>query len=163
MRIHLLGDVATSLRVHQPSRLVLQALYLLVVLSLPALAENKQGVQNLPSASSSPPGKDSAPVVHFEADPTRARLSLLSWDTEGGGQAQKNLLRTGSAAGLRVRLDGQWRGGEEFPTQVERISEAETRYRLALAPETVLEWRLRPAAGALKMTQIGRASCRERV
>jgi Bacterial alpha-L-rhamnosidase 6 hairpin glycosidase domain len=131
---------------------VLQVLYLLAVLSLPALAENKQGIRNFPSGSSFPPGKDSAPVVHFEADPTRARIPMLSWDTEGGGQAQKNLLRTGSAAGLRVRMDGQWRGGEEFPTQVERISEAETRYRVALAPETVLEWRLRSAAGALKMT-----------
>src|ERR1019366_4621895 len=84
--------------------------------------------------------------------PTRARLPLLSWDTEGGGQAQKNLLRTGSAAGLRVKLNGQWRGGEEFPTQLERIGGAEILYHLALAPETVLEWRLRSNAGALKMT-----------
>src|ERR1019366_1563634 len=123
----------------------------LAALSVPALAENKQAIRNSPGGSSFPPGKNSAPVVHFEADPTRARLPLLSWDTEGGGQAQKNLLRTGSAAGLRVRLDGQWRGGEEFPTQVERISGAETLYRLALAPEIVLEWRLHSAAGALKM------------
>ena len=102
-----------------PSGLVLQALCLLAVFSLPALAENNQAIRNLPAGSSLSPGKDRAPVVRFEPDPTRARIPLLSWDTEGGDHARNNLLRTGSAVGLRVKLNGQWRGGEEFPTQVE--------------------------------------------
>ena len=135
-----------------PSRLVLPALYLLTVCALPALAENNQAIRNSVSISRLSDGKDSAPVVRFETDPSRARIPLLSWDTEGGGQARKNLLRAGSAVGLRVKLHGQWRGGEEFPTQVEQIAGTGTRYRLAIAPETVLEWRLRPDAGAVKVT-----------
>jgi hypothetical protein len=37
-----------------------------------------------------------------ETDPVRTRLPALSWGTEGGARAAMNLLRTGTAIGLRV-------------------------------------------------------------
>lgn len=51
------------------------------------------------------------PRLRFKADVSRPALSFLSWDTEGGGRAETNLLRGGAAAGLRVRPSGGWPAG----------------------------------------------------
>ncbi len=69
-----------------------------------------------------------------------------------------NLLRTGTAIGLRVKVNGQWSGGETFETQVEKVGVAETRYRLVIAPDADLEWRVRPGAGQLTMTFLARGA-----
>lgn len=106
---------------------------------------------------------DPAAVLRLEADPARARLPVLSWDTEGGDRAGMNLLRTETAIGLRVKINGQWRGGETFETQVEKVGAAETRYRLLLAPDAELEWRVRPGAGQLTMTFLARGAGLSRV
>ncbi|MDD2765196.1 MAG: hypothetical protein PHE83_14625 [Opitutaceae bacterium] len=95
---------------------------------------------------------DPAAVFRLEVDPVHARVPVLSWDTEGGDRAKMNLLRTDTAVGLRIKMNGQWRGGETFATRVEKAGGAETCYRLALAPDAELEWRLQPGAGRLTMT-----------
>ncbi len=95
---------------------------------------------------------DAAAIFRLEADSAHARIPVLSWDTEGGDRAKMNLLRTDTAVGLRIKMNGQWRGGETFATQVEKVGGAETRYRLALAPDAELEWRLQSGAGQLTMT-----------
>ncbi|MBI3853547.1 MAG: hypothetical protein HY298_25160 [Verrucomicrobia bacterium] len=101
---------------------------------------------------------DANAVLRLEADPARARLPVLSWDTEGGDRARVNLLRTGTAIGLRVKVNGQWSGGETFETKVEKVDKTETRYRLGLAPDAELEWRVRPGAGQLTMTFVARGA-----
>ena len=95
---------------------------------------------------------DPAAIFRLEADPAHARIPLLSWDTEGGNRARMNLLRADTAVGLRIKMNGQWRGGETFATQVEKADGEETCYRLALAPDAELVWRLQPGAGRLTMT-----------
>lgn len=102
-------------------------------------------------------------ILRLEADSARARLPVLSWDTEGGDHAGMNLLRTGTAIGLRVKVNGQWSGGETFETQVEKVGTAETRYRLVIAPDADLEWRVRPGAGQLTMTFLARGAGLSRV
>ncbi|MDD2764950.1 MAG: hypothetical protein PHE83_13360 [Opitutaceae bacterium] len=106
---------------------------------------------------------DPAAVFRLEADPAHARIPVLSWDTEGGDRAKMNLLRTDTAVGLRIKMNGQWRGGETFATRVEKVGGAETRYRLALAPDAELTWRLQPGAGRLTMRFDGQGAGLSRV
>lgn len=91
-------------------------------------------------------------VIRIDADPNHARLPWLSWDTEGGGRECMNLLRTGTAVGLRVKLDGRWRGGDEFQTQVKELSNGESRYLLVMPHAGELEWEMKSGRGQLKLT-----------
>ncbi|MBI2516305.1 MAG: hypothetical protein HYV95_05255 [Opitutae bacterium] len=95
---------------------------------------------------------DPLAVFRLEADPVHARIPVLSWDTEGGDRARMNLLRADTAVGLRVKMDGQWRSGGTFATRTEKAGSAETCYRLTLAPDAELVWRLQPGAGRLTMS-----------
>ena len=106
---------------------------------------------------------DPAAIFRLEADPAHARIPVLSWDTEGGNRAKMNLLRADTAVGLRIKMNGQWRGGETFATRVEKNGGAETRYRLALAPDAQLEWRLQPGTGRLTMSFDGQGAGLSRV
>jgi hypothetical protein len=58
-----------------------------------------------------PPSSGSAadPVLKFEADPARAFVPFLSWDTEGGDRAARNLLRPKEGLALRLFAGGAWR------------------------------------------------------
>lgn len=102
-------------------------------------------------------------LIRLEVDPTHARVPVLSWDTEGGDRAKMNLLRSDTAVGLRIKLNGQWHGGETFATQVEKIGDAETCYRVALAPDAELEWRIQVGAGRLTMQFGGQGAGLSRV
>ena len=91
-------------------------------------------------------------VFRLETDAARARIPVLSWDTEGGDRARLNLLRSGTSVGLRIKVGGQWRAGDTFDTTVENTSASDTRYRLALGANSDLEWRIRSGANELTMT-----------
>lgn len=108
----------------------------------------------LPQALTAEP----ASVIRLETDPARARIPVLSWDTEGGDRAKMSLLRADAAVGLRIKMNGQWRGAETFETQVEKAGGEETCYRLSLAPDAELEWRLQSGAGRLTMTVTARGT-----
>ncbi|MEP6664767.1 MAG: GH116 family glycosyl hydrolase, partial [Verrucomicrobiota bacterium] len=97
-------------------------------------------------------------VYRLETDAVHARIPVLSWDTEGGNRAKLNLLRTNTSVGLRIKVNGQWRAGDTFETKVEKINFSETRYRLALAPNARLEWRIRSSTDELQMTFRGQGA-----
>lgn len=103
------------------------------------------------AAKDPPPSPPDAAVVRAEADPARAAIPFLSWDTEGGDRARTNLLRDRAGVALRVFDGGRWRAGADFPTVVETASGA-TRYRLTLAPGAALEWRVQPRPDGLALT-----------
>ncbi len=77
---------------------------------------------------------------------------MLTWDTEGGPRVETNLLRSGRAMGLRVRIDGQWKSGATYPTRVDRTSPPSITYRLSVAQDAELIWNLAPASGSLALT-----------
>jgi hypothetical protein len=83
-----------------------------------------------------------ATKVRLESDPARAVVSALSWDTEGGQRAEKNLLRAASGMGLRVQIAGKWQSTTELPTRRESPGEGETVYRVTVASEAELLWHL---------------------
>src|SRR5258706_471723 len=86
-----------------------------------------------------------------ETDPTRARIPVLSWDSEGGDRARVNLLRAGTGVGLRIRLRGDWQEAEKLETEVEKVSPTETRYRVTIARDAKLEWRIHAGDAELTM------------
>lgn len=96
--------------------------------------------------------KDEKAVFRVETDTMRARIPFLSWDTEAGDRAKLNLLRPGTSVGLRIKVGGEWRAGETFATRVEKMGAAETRYRLTLATNSELEWRIHSTREKLTMT-----------
>ena len=57
----------------------------------------------------------SEPKLRLEFAATRPEIPVLSWDTEGGPRVETNLVCSGSAVGLRVRVDGAWSPGARFP------------------------------------------------
>ena len=100
--------------------------------------------------AANPRGGDK-PVFRVEADLARARISALSWDTEGGDRARVNLLRPGMSVRLLIKSGGQWRASDSLAARVERPGALETRYHLEVAPNTELEWRIRQAQSELAM------------
>ena len=78
-----------------------------------------------------------------EADCNSAAMPFISWDTEGGGRAEHNLLRAGISPNCRkqgkvVRLTGKG----------ERRGADQVRFRLAAA-EMHIDWSVRTARGGL--------------
>ena len=54
--------------------------------------------------------------------------------------------------GLRVKVDGRWKQGTEFPTSPEPAPSKSTTYRLSLTPKASLLWKPSPASDSLTMT-----------
>ncbi|MGI8966494.1 MAG: amylo-alpha-1,6-glucosidase, partial [Limisphaerales bacterium] len=96
--------------------------------------------------------KDVNAVFRVETDSAHARISTLSWDTEGGDRAKLNLLRPGTGVALAIKIGGQWRDADAFKTKVEKTGASETRYRLLLATNSELEWTIHSSAEKLRMT-----------
>lgn len=92
------------------------------------------------------------PVLRLETHAQRPEVPLLSWDTEGTGRAEANLLRSSAPMTLRVRVDGQWQSAAAFACRAERLDAGGIAYRLAVAPEAELVWSLRPTADSLSTT-----------
>lgn len=90
-------------------------------------------------------------VFRVETDSTRARISVLSWDTEGGDRTRVNLLRPGTGVRLLIKSGGQWRASDSLAAQVEKLGATEIRYHLEVTPNTELEWRIRRAQSDLAM------------
>ncbi len=85
------------------------------------------------------------PVLRVNADCDAATLPLLSWDTEGGGRAKRNLLRADVSLyrcnqGKSVQLTGK---GEKRGTH-------EVSFRLAAA-EKQIDWSVRAIHGGMTM------------
>lgn len=92
------------------------------------------------------------PVVRVQCDRTRPEVTVLSWDTEGGGRAETNLLRVGQPVALRVRIGNEWQPGTAFACRADRQASGEITYRVGVTSEAELAWNLRPASDSLRMT-----------
>lgn len=92
-----------------------------------------------------------APILRVVADPRRALVTELSWDTEGGERSRVNLLRRNAGVGVRVRLGGQWHEGIDLPAEA-ATSGRGMRYRLQVSPHASLLWEVVAAPGRLTMS-----------
>ena len=80
--------------------------------------------------------------VRMESDPARARISFLSWDTEGGDRHQSNLLRAHSGVTLRIRRDGQWQQLSDFSTEVTGTAGGPRSYRINIGRGGRVSWEI---------------------
>ncbi len=94
---------------------------------------------------------DEKPVLRMETDDSRARVPLLSWDTEGGDRAERNLLRSGKAVVLRVRLADGWHWADQLPATRETLGRGATRYVITALPGARLTWDLTAGADRLRI------------
>ncbi len=91
------------------------------------------------------------PALRIETGAARAEITVLSWDTEGTGREQTNLLRPQTMVGLRIRSAGQWRNGIDLPTRVETSAAGDRAYWITVAPETEILWQVHAADGKMRM------------
>jgi hypothetical protein len=84
----------------------------------------------------------------LDANPQRAAITFLSWDTEGGERAVRNLLRDGEAARLRLCQDGVCLECATLSSSL-CTSSGSLRYQIALDPNTCLEWQIAVTPDAL--------------
>ena len=89
--------------------------------------------------------------IRIETGAARAEITALSWDTEGTGREQTSLLRSGTAAGLRFCVDGQWLNGADLPTRVESNATGGVTYRITVAPAAEINWHIEAAKGRLTL------------
>lgn len=91
-------------------------------------------------------------ILKFEVDPASGGLAFLSWDTEGGPKAARNLLRAGSAVRLQSLSDGVWQDAKAVSLPAASGKSASV---LELdAGGVPLEWRIETptdAAGSLRL------------
>jgi hypothetical protein len=95
------------------------------------------------------------PVLRIESDAQHARVATLSWDTEGGNRAQKNLLRLNSPLVLRVRIGGMWRTSGDIEAHRENHPDGGTSYAFTVASDAELRWTIRPSPSRFVMTVSG--------
>jgi hypothetical protein len=81
-------------------------------------------------------GLNADPVLRLEVDPVKPGVPFLSWDTEGGPRAKRNLLRADSAVTLRLLVDGKWQNAD-LPFTTERTTNG-ARYRTLIGGEGVI-------------------------
>ncbi len=96
--------------------------------------------------------------MRIEPDPNHAIVPFLSWDSEGGGRENTNLLRAGMGLSLRVRIDGRWREGADLPTQCAKEGLDKTYYRVSLAADAELLWSVERKRDSLLQTISGRGT-----
>ena len=101
-------------------------------------------------------GASGTPTLRVEMDATRALVSVLSWDTEGGDRVRSNLLR--APLSPRMRVKGEWRAASDLPSTREADGKEGTRYRISVAPDGELLWGIHPAADRLSMTLAGQGA-----
>ena len=95
------------------------------------------------------------PVFRIELDAQHAQVLLLSWDTEGGDRAQRNLLRLNSPLVLRVRVAGIWRTSGKIEARRKELRNGGAFYALAVAPGAELHWTVHPSPSRLIMSISG--------
>ncbi len=99
-------------------------------------------------------------VLRVETDPQSPAITVLSWDTEGGKQAEMNLLR--AATGMRVRVTGAWTEAKALPS----VSEGDgvlRRYRFSPADDIHLTWTVEVHDADLSLTLAGEGAGLDRV
>jgi hypothetical protein len=74
------------------------------------------------------------PILKFESDPHRALIPFLSWDTEGGNRAERNLLRAESGVSLRLKNGKSWCEAVGLPTRRHKLGGNGTQYHLSVSP-----------------------------
>ena len=94
-------------------------------------------------------------VLRVEPDARYARISFLSWDTEGGNRAQMNLLRLNSPIVLRIRVGGTWSSSGELEARKEVLGGGTISYRIACATDAELLWTIRISESNFIMTLSG--------
>ncbi len=110
-----------------------------MLLSGAGLAAPLAGVQFAPSGA-----HDRVPVIRVKTDPEKPLVSFLSWDTEGGARAERNLLRDNSSVSLRIRTAETWKQAERFP-----VRRNEGRYEIEIRPDAKLNLRVVQEGGQL--------------
>jgi hypothetical protein len=98
------------------------------------------------------PAAKAAWLIRLDPDPSRAAVSFLSWDTEGGEKATTNLLRVHSSLVLRARTGGTWKESTGLPTKRSDTATKGTLYNIAVAPGAELKWTIENARQQLTMT-----------
>jgi hypothetical protein len=93
-----------------------------------------------------------SPVLKLKSDPHRASIAFLSWDTEGGDRAERNLLRAGSGVTLRLKTGDSWREAVDLPTRRHKLIGNGSRYRFSVSPQEELIWNIKPAPGRLTLS-----------
>lgn len=99
---------------------------------------------------------ESKPALQVAPAAARAAAPFLSWDTEGGGRQQTNLLRAGTAVHLRFKQDGGWRSSAEMAAHVQTISRGGASYRIS-GPGAELTWRVEARGASLRLAFWSRA------
>jgi len=92
------------------------------------------------------------PILKLESDPHRASISFLSWDTDGGDRAQRNLLRTASGITLRLKTGDAWREAVDLPARQHKLGGDGTQYHLSVSPREELIWNIKPRRGSLTLS-----------
>jgi hypothetical protein len=103
-------------------------------------------------------GSGAKPMLRVETDPGRASITVLSWDTEGGERARRNLLRANSSIVLRVKLSGTWTTSGDLMSQRDGLEAGGTRYAFSVSPNVEIQWTIQPAPGQFTMTIAARGS-----
>ena len=75
---------------------------------------------------------EDAVQMRAEMPAGRPEIRVLSWDTEGGRRVETNLLRANMPLGLRLKMDGNWKPGSEFPASPQPAAWKLTSYRLSI-------------------------------
>lgn len=80
------------------------------------------------------------PILKFESSPDHASIPFLSWDTEGGDRAQRNLLRSGPGVTFRVKVGDVWREAVELPTRKRAKGKNGVEFGVEISPQEKLQW-----------------------
>ena len=91
-----------------------------------------------------PSGK---PVVSLRTEAESPGLSFLSWDTEGGKRASRNLLY--EPVSLWLQVGGEWVSGAQLDTETLESSETRATYRINLEGGGAVDWHIRQEAGVI--------------
>lgn len=121
--------------------------------SLGAAMLGMQHVRVKAESLNAPEGKQAnGAAPRIQADPARAALRFLSWDTERGNRDETNLLRANAPVVLRVRIGGKWISSEAKESRRTSIADGGVSYAIAIASDIEFGWTILPQPGSLKMT-----------
>jgi hypothetical protein len=112
-------------------------MHLSMILSLAVFSGVMDGIE-VPSAK---------PVVRLVADAASPEFSFLSWDTEGGSRASRNLLY--ESVSLWLRVGGAWISGAQLAPETLVQSEAHTAYRMKFEGGGTVDWHVRQEKGMI--------------
>ena len=79
-------------------------------------------------------------ILKFETNPDRVSIPSLSWDTEGGDRAQRNLLRSGPGVTFRVKDGLTWREAVDLPTRKRPKGKNGVEFEVEISPQEKLQW-----------------------